>query len=53
VAGQRLLLRARPAMLEAAAAGRDMDWRDMGGFAPHIEIMQFRHAYAEMHMFVS
>jgi urease accessory protein len=53
VAGQRLLLRARPAMLEAAAAGRDMDWRDMGGFAPEIEIMQFRHAYAEMHMFVS
>ncbi|HEX5690258.1 MAG TPA: urease accessory UreF family protein [Roseiflexaceae bacterium] len=53
VAGQRLLLQAQPIMREAAAAGRAMDWRDIGGFAPEIELMQFRHAYAEMHMFVS
>ena len=30
-----------------------LHWRDMGGFAPEIELMQFRHAYAEMQMFVS
>jgi urease accessory protein len=53
VAGQRLLLRAQPAMLAAAEHGRHLDWRDLGGFAPQIEIMQYRHAHAEMHMFVS
>jgi urease accessory protein len=53
IAGQRLLLRAQPAMLEAAEHGRQLDWRDLGGFAPQIEIMQYRHAHAEMHMFVS
>jgi urease accessory protein len=53
ISGQRLLLRAQPAMREAAAEGRRLHWRDLGGFAPQIELMQFRHAHAEMHMFVS
>jgi urease accessory protein len=52
-AAQRLLLRARPIMATAADAGAQMDWRDIGGFAPQIELMQFQHAYAQMHMFVS
>jgi urease accessory protein len=53
IAGQRLLLRAQPVLVEAAAIGRTLHWRDLGGFAPQIEIMQFRHAYADVHMFVS
>jgi urease accessory protein len=52
-AAQRLLLRARPVLAEAAALGATMDWRDIGGFAPWIELMQFQHANAELHMFVS
>jgi len=52
-AAQRMLLRARPVLAEAAAAGETMDWRDIGGFAPWIEQMQFQHAYADLHMFVS
>jgi urease accessory protein len=52
-AAQRLLLRAGPILAQAAALGATMDWRDIGGFAPWIELMQFRHAYAELHMFVS
>jgi urease accessory protein len=50
---QRLIVRARPVLSEAAAEGRALDWRDLGGFAPQIELMQFAHAYAETHMFVS
>ena len=50
---QRLLLGAQPTLAEAAAIGRALDWREIGGFAPQIEIMQFRHCYADMHMFVS
>jgi urease accessory protein len=53
IAGQRLLLRARPVLADAATEGRGLHWRDLGGFAPQIEIMQFRHAQAEMHMFIS
>jgi urease accessory protein len=52
-AGQKLLLRALPVIAEAAEVQRDLDWRDIGGFAPQIDVMQFRHRYAEMHMFVS
>jgi urease accessory protein len=50
---QRLLLRASPVLAEAAAAGAASDWRDIGGFAPWVELMQFQHAYTELHMFVS
>jgi urease accessory protein len=53
VAGQRLLLRARPVLAAAAAEGTTLHWRDLSGFAPQIEIMQFRHAHADVHMFVS
>ncbi|HEU4323959.1 MAG TPA: urease accessory UreF family protein [Roseiflexaceae bacterium] len=52
-AGQRLLLRARPTLAEVAAETAALDWRDIGGFAPQIEIMQCQHAHAMMHMFVS
>ncbi len=52
-AAQRLLLRARPVLAEAAAARETSDWRDIGGFAPRIELMQFQHTYADLHMFVS
>jgi len=52
-AAQRLLLRARPVMAEAAITGAMSDWRDIGGFAPWIELMQFQHTYADLHMFVS
>jgi urease accessory protein len=52
-AAQRLLLRAGPVLAEAAAAGATSDWRDIGGFAPWVELMQFQHAYADLHMFVS
>ncbi len=51
--GQRLLLRAHPTIAQAAARGQGMHWSDIGGFAPQIDVMQFRHRYAEMHMFVS
>lgn len=50
---QRLLLRAHPVLAEAAAQHADADWREIGGFAPWIDVMQFRHRYANMHMFVS
>ena len=52
-AGQRLLLGLRPALVAAARDGAALDWRDIGGFAPAIEIMQCQHAHALMHMFVS
>jgi urease accessory protein len=52
-AGQRLLLGAQPVMAEAAAAHAGLDWREIGGFAPRIDLLQFRHRYADMHMFVS
>ncbi len=50
---QRLLLGAQPALAEAAERGRALGWREIGGFAPQIDIMQFRHRYADIHMFVS
>ncbi|HEU5104141.1 MAG TPA: urease accessory UreF family protein [Roseiflexaceae bacterium] len=50
---QRLLLRAQPVLAEAASLGETLDWREIGGFAPWIELMQFQHAYADLHMFVS
>lgn len=53
VGAQRILWRARPVMAEAGAVGRERHWRQMGGFAPEIEAMQWQHAYAETHMFVS
>jgi urease accessory protein len=53
IAGQRLLARVRPTMALAAAAGAHTAWREIGGFAPQIEIMQFQHRYDELHLFVS
>jgi urease accessory protein len=53
VSGQRVVLQARPVLLEAAAKGQNMHWCDLGGYAPGIEMMQLRHARAQMHMFVS
>lgn len=52
-AGQRLLLALRPTMAVAAQEGAALDWRDIGSFAPAIEIAQCQHAHAMMHMFVS
>lgn len=52
VAAQKLLLGAQPS-IAAAAEHADLDWRDIGGFTPWIDVMQFRHRYADMHMFVS
>jgi len=51
--GQKLLAKAQPVIAEAAEAHQGLDWRDIGGFAPRIDVMQFRHRYADMHMFVS
>lgn len=51
--GQRLLLGMRPVLAEAAALGAKRHWRDMGGFAPAIELAQFQHRFGEMHMFTS
>lgn len=53
ITAQRLIWQARPIIAEAVTLSRNVHWRDMGGFAPLIEQMQSRHAYAEMHMFVS
>lgn len=53
ISAQRLIWQARPVLTEAADLSRTLHWREMGGFAPLIEQMQCRHAYAEMHMFVS
>lgn len=53
VAGQRMLFQAHPAMAQAAALGRDLHWRDIGGFAPEIELAQLQHPAGGMHMFVS
>lgn len=50
---QRLLLLLRPTLIEAAEASADADWRDIGGFAPQIEIAQMQHRYEAMHLFVS
>jgi urease accessory protein len=53
VGAQRLLRGAAPVMAQAAAAGRQRHWHDMGGFAPQIDIMQMRHARAQSRLFVS
>ncbi|MFN8502442.1 urease accessory protein UreF [Kouleothrix sp.] len=50
---QALLLGAQPAIAAAADAHRHSHWHDIGGFAPQIDVQQFRHRYAEMHMFAS
>jgi urease accessory protein len=50
---QALLLRAHPAIAEAAAAHAGQEIEDIGGFAPQIDVMQFRHRHADAHMFVS
>lgn len=50
---QALLVRAHPVIAEATAAHAGLDWQDIGGFAPQIDLMQFHHRYAETHMFVS
>jgi urease accessory protein UreF len=52
-AARRVLLRARLVLAEAAAFGETLGWRDISGFAPRIEQMQFQHAYTNLHMFVS
>lgn len=53
VAGQRVLFRAQSMLAQAAALGRDRDWRDIGGFAPQIDLAQFQHPHGALHMFVS
>ncbi len=53
IAAQRLLLRARPVLAAASAAGAERPWQEIGGFAPQIELMQLQHHYADAHMFVS
>lgn len=53
IAAQRLLLGLRPALTQAAEAGRDSDWKMIGGFAPEIDCMQMQHQSAMAHMFVS
>jgi urease accessory protein len=50
---QALLARAHSVIARAAAAHEGLDWRDIGGFAPGIDLMQFRHRFADAHMFVS
>lgn len=50
---QLLLLRAQSIMAAAAAAHTGLDWQEIGGFAPGIDLMQFRHPYELTHMFVS
>lgn len=52
-AAQRLLLRAAPIMANVAEQHADADWQEIGGFAPWVDVMQFRHQHAQMHMFVS
>jgi urease accessory protein len=52
-AGQKLLLHTQPVIAEAAEAHQELDWRDIGSFAPRIDLMQFQHRYADMHLFVS
>ncbi len=52
-AAQRLLFRAAPVMAEVAEQHADADWQEISGFAPWIDVMQFRHQHAQMHMFVS
>lgn len=53
IAAQQLLIRARPIVQQAADWGRERPWQQIGGFAPHIDVMQFQHRFAEIHMFVS
>jgi urease accessory protein len=53
IVAQRLIWQARPVIAAAAAASRTLHWRDIASFAPIIEQMQCRHAYAATHMFVS
>jgi urease accessory protein len=53
LAAQALLLRAGPAIERAAWGNAETDWREIGGFAPRIDLAQFRHRYAETHMFAS
>ncbi len=53
IAVQRLLRRAAPLIAEVAAQGRDYDWRDLGGYAPQIDILQMRHARSDSRLFVS
>lgn len=53
IAAQHLLVRARPLLQRAADLGRDRPWQSIGSFAPHIDVMQFQHRFADMHMFVS
>jgi len=52
-AAQRLLLRLRPTIAHAAMIGAHRNWDELGSFAPQIELMQFQHAGAEQHLFVS
>ncbi|MCG8349276.1 MAG: hypothetical protein MI924_16025, partial [Chloroflexales bacterium] len=53
MAAQRLLLRAQSVLGAALTENRTMHWQEIGGFAPQIELMQFHHVHAVMHMFVS
>lgn len=53
IACQRLLFQAGSVLAEAAAFGVERDWREIGGFAPAIEIAQMQHPWGDMHMFVS
>jgi urease accessory protein len=53
IATQRLLRRAAPVLAQAAAAGRELHWSEMGGYAPQIDIFQLRHARSNSRLFVS
>lgn len=53
IAAQQLLRRAAPVLAHAAGCGRGRDWSELGGYAPQIDIMQMRHAWAESRLFVS
>jgi urease accessory protein len=53
ITAQRLLRGAAPVLAEVATAGKDLHWRELGGYAPQIDILQMRHAYSESRLFVS
>lgn len=53
IAVQRMLHRAAPVIAEITDANRSTDWREIGGFAPQIDMFQMRHARSESRLFVT